>query len=213
MSASYDCSGELNASEKAICNNEELSALDELMAISYQKASEVVGWMTAKELKQSQKNWIFTRNQCESDISCIYSKYTKRLRNISSGTLNFDVRNNVTSFIYMGKPIDGKCPKDETFTDWGGCVVWSPAGANFRGFSVNKKMAFRYSFVGSNGHTCTAGGQADNINGYWSYNDDHSSCSIIIKIGADGLSLSATKKCNDYCGMRAFGGMNQSIDF
>lgn len=213
MSASFDCTLASNDTEKAICDYGELSALDDIMALTYANAPAVVGWMSVEVLRIEQREWIVERNKCGSDLNCIYGSYIDRLKQISAGVLELEVNNNITSFIYEGEPVDGLCEIDQTLSEWGQCVTLMPAGATFRGVSVAGNLAFDYFYVGSNGHMCNLSGLAAKNNNSWIFKDKYSSCELSIELDAAGLKLSPTEQCNSYCGMRAYGGIDRFIEY
>jgi len=213
LSASFDCSSVTNPTEEKICSYGELSALDQIMAKAYQRAPDIVGWISVEELREAQRNWIIQRNSCADDIGCIYKSYVDRIAEISVGTIELKANDNVTSFIYEGEPVDGICEIDQTLSDWGQCVSLMPAGASFRGFSSDGQLAFDYFYIGSNGHMCNASGLAQKSGNSWIYSDTHYDCKISISISADGLLLSPTEQCNVYCGMRAYGGIDRLIEY
>ena len=85
LAASFDCGRASTPTEHAICDYSELSALDELMGAAYQLARQSPqGWMTEDELRQSQREWIASRDRCGSDYLCIREAYTSRLKEKSS---------------------------------------------------------------------------------------------------------------------------------
>ena len=212
-SASYDCASASNETERTICDYAQLSVLDEIMAEQYSNAADFVEWMTAVELKSTQRAWINERNKCYDEYGCIFSSYVKRLKEISTGLLEIKLADNFTSFIYEGEPVDGKCEGDQALSSWEQCVTWVPAGATFEGVSVSGKMAFDYFYVGSNGHMCSVSGLALRENNSWVFNDLETSCSINISLAVEGLRLSPTEQCNLYCGMRAYGGIDRILEY
>ena len=213
VSASFDCSLASNSTEETICDYGELSALDRMMAKAYRQAPDVVGWMSAEELKKAQKKWLVQRNSCDDDLGCIYKSYIDRLKEISAASIELNANDNITSFVYEGEPVDGICKIDQTLSDWGQCVTLMPAGASFKGFSSGGLLAFDYFYIGSNGHMCNASGLAQKSGNSWMYSDTEYDCKISISIGADGLLLSPTEQCNVYCGMRAYGGSERLIEY
>ncbi len=60
--ASFDCQAARSATEQAICASPKLSALDELMAQTYERAMHALSAEGAAQLKESQRSWLrFTR--------------------------------------------------------------------------------------------------------------------------------------------------------
>lgn len=210
---SYDCASATNSTETAICDYGELSALDDIMASTYANAPAVVGWMSAEKLRTEQSSWIDERDKCGSDHACIYGSYVDRLKQITASILELEVNDNITSFIYEGEPVDGLCEIDQTLSEWGQCVTLMPAGATFRGISVDGSLAFDYSYIGSNGHMCNLSGLASKNNNSWIFEDKGSRCELSIELDTEGLKLLPTEQCNSYCGMRAYGGIDRFIEY
>ena len=74
--ASFDCSKATTETEIAICNDPELSALDERMSNAYLKAR---GSNLGEHFKQHQLNWIKTRDLCFSNAECLKNSYEEIL--------------------------------------------------------------------------------------------------------------------------------------
>lgn len=76
-SASFDCEKARTFIEQAICNNYELSTLDDSLSVAYNRALFRV--FNSQQLKINQKNWLKnTRNRC-TDESCLKRVYIKRI--------------------------------------------------------------------------------------------------------------------------------------
>jgi uncharacterized protein YecT (DUF1311 family) len=213
QAASFDCNKATTETEIAICADPELSALDELMGQAYRLAKTSADWMTPQELRNSQKAWLQQRNRCSENFDCLRSSYVQRLEEVSSGVLHINVGRNSASYVYQGEPVSGVCRSGTKLADWGECVSWFRGGLSFRGLSAAGAMAFSFVYVGANTHTCSLSGRADKVNGLWIFQDDSSTCALRIEVGAAGLSLNPTPECNNYCGMRAQGAMEQIIEY
>ena len=211
--ASFDCNKATTETEIAICNDPELSALDEVMGQAYRLAKISANWMTPQELRNSQKAWLQQRNRCGDNFDCLRNSYVQRLEEVSDGVLYINVGRNFTSYVYGGEPVSGVCPSGTKLADWGQCVSWIRGGPSFRGLSAAGTMAFSYNYVGANAHSCSLSGRADKVNGLWIFQDYSSTCALRIEVGATGLSLNPTPECNNYCGMRAQGAMEQIIEY
>ncbi|NDP63455.1 lysozyme inhibitor LprI family protein [Polaromonas sp.] len=87
---SFDCSKASRASEKAICSNVELSALDDELSTAYKKAL-----LISPEIKSSQREWIQSTRLCESNTatlnSCIKSAYSNRISILTNRTIPANV--------------------------------------------------------------------------------------------------------------------------
>ena len=73
--AGFDCAKATSVTEKAICADKELSALDSELAFVWQKIS---GFDPAA-MKSSQLQWLKLRDACGADASCLRSRYNERL--------------------------------------------------------------------------------------------------------------------------------------
>ncbi len=82
--ASFDCTKAKSDVEKAICQDDELSKLDEKLSSFY---IEILDGTFSKEeqenIKQAQRNWIKERNECKVGlIDCLVDKYKLRLTSL-----------------------------------------------------------------------------------------------------------------------------------
>ena len=82
FAASFDCTKAATKVEKMICQDTELSQLDE-------KLSEVYGsfYLITKEIKTDQRTWMKKRNTCQ-DTNCIKEAYTKRVEALTASLAN-----------------------------------------------------------------------------------------------------------------------------
>ena len=78
--ASFDCAKASTKVEHIICDNPDVSKLDEELAASYKAALQ--DQSKAESIKQSQKQWIRKRNEC-ANASCVKSIYKARLKLIA----------------------------------------------------------------------------------------------------------------------------------
>ena len=83
---SFSCNGALNSTERVICANAGLSALDREMANGFQLAvdnitSEAVGGTEAdvRKFRKEQKAFLRRRDGCGSNGACIAAAYRARL--------------------------------------------------------------------------------------------------------------------------------------
>lgn len=83
FAASFDCGLAKSNIEKTICENKNLSLLDEQLAEKYKQAKRVLDQSKHNKLLDSQRNWLSSlRNTCESNRSvdaCITELYKNRL--------------------------------------------------------------------------------------------------------------------------------------
>lgn len=73
--ASFDCSYASSPTEKAICNNQHLSRLDDLMGIIW------ADQQRSNEERNLQRVWLSKRDECLDDVNCIENQYLEQLKN------------------------------------------------------------------------------------------------------------------------------------
>jgi uncharacterized protein len=83
-SASFDCKTAKHSNEKLICQSTELSALDDKMADLFTKVSDLLGNRDHQQVKDSQKNWLKERLDCDDDFLCTKSAYSERIERLNS---------------------------------------------------------------------------------------------------------------------------------
>ena len=76
QAASFDCAKASTKIEHLICDNPEISKLDEAMAESYKEA--LKDHAHAKAIRQAQREWIKERNHCD-DAACVQHIFETRL--------------------------------------------------------------------------------------------------------------------------------------
>jgi len=81
FSASFDCKKAKSFTEKAICSDDELSALDEALALEFKET--MSRSLKSDAVKKAQLDWMKnTRDKCK-DIDCIKASYRKRIADLS----------------------------------------------------------------------------------------------------------------------------------
>ncbi len=91
--ASFDCTKTKSHIEKVICQDEELSHLDEKLDSVYKEAL-VNGTHydfytpNAKKMQQAQRQWIKKRDTCHVDVDCLVDMYRSRLSDLIHGDLD-----------------------------------------------------------------------------------------------------------------------------
>jgi uncharacterized protein len=78
QAASFDCTKAGTTVEHMICDNPEISKLDDELAKEFQKASRVVSSVNQEQFKVNQRYWLKERNQC-ADVACLREKYKERV--------------------------------------------------------------------------------------------------------------------------------------
>ena len=104
--ASFDCSKASTETEKAICNDNELGALDERLSNAYAIAKK---FGNAQLVKSEQKSWLKLRDTCGNSL-CIKNKYVGRLRELE--TFDYEYQTPIFSNINNCTEEDYRYAKD-----------------------------------------------------------------------------------------------------
>lgn len=82
---SFACTEPLNATEKAICDNNDLAAWDNSVSAAYQAALELAadtasaGPQAGQQLQREQRAWLAERNRCLADAACLQKRMRERV--------------------------------------------------------------------------------------------------------------------------------------
>ena len=211
--ASFSCEKVTAHVEHLICNDETLSDLDELMAITYSEAKENESMWQTEPLLQTQLAWIKERDSCKNE-DCVSDKYISRLVELSAESTRLQSRSAAISYIYVGEPDLSQCPESSELSSWGQCVEWIQGGANLDAVILAHGLIFNIAYVGANAHTCSLSGIAKReTDKAWRFRDDSFQCELKIKINPSSISTEANQGCNAFCGVRAAGGLTQHFAF
>ena len=94
--ASFDCSRVSSLPETTICDDPELSRLDDSLAKAYRRLRE--NTRDQERVKQEQRAWLTTRNRCP-DASCLREVYLARLSELSARPPVAEITSTVPSAI------------------------------------------------------------------------------------------------------------------
>ena len=100
--ASFDCAKAAFATEKLICNNPDISKLDEQLGASYKQALESSA--DKDSLKKSQIEWLKQQRACK-DSECLNKVYQARLAELNNVTTQKD---NLSTSVENKKPLNFK---------------------------------------------------------------------------------------------------------
>ncbi|ABC29793.1 uncharacterized protein conserved in bacteria, putative lipoprotein [Hahella chejuensis KCTC 2396] len=184
--ASFDCAKASSSVEALICEDDQLSSLDERLAAAYKQARES-GF--GKEIKFSQTLWLNnSRNLCE-DAECLLRVYDQRLdvlSKLSGLSTLFNAR------------YERLIQDDEVSPD-----IIDYLEVNSDGAGV---LQFAYESNHANGHSCTVEGEALQAkNGAYEYHDlDVGQCLFRIYLEDESLVFEDVDgACRTYyCGAR-----------
>ena len=121
--ASFNCSKASSATEKAICADPDLSALDDMMALVWENYKEKLnstfplrdGSVTADPLIipeqaiKQQRSWLSETRACEGKYQCIYDSYRGRIQSISTSTFSAKGALGNSAIRRYFKPLNDTC--------------------------------------------------------------------------------------------------------
>jgi len=106
--ASFDCARASTPTEKAICADPALSALDSDLTAAFKSALAL--WPAGNwgvYLRNEQIDWLKMRDsQCKADVACLKGEYASRITLLKRPGLK-----------YLGRYVGGKCPRDGVYVD------------------------------------------------------------------------------------------------
>lgn len=82
---SFRCSGQLNATERAICDSPTVSALDRRMAALFRERFASLNAPRQRRLRTEQLTWLDWRNTCGRSERCLQTRYQQRIADFMPG--------------------------------------------------------------------------------------------------------------------------------
>ena len=82
QAASFHCGKKVSSSEKLVCNDPELSSLDDKLAISYKRAKDVTPDTAAFE-DDRVKQWQWRQHNCKDKV-CVINWYNRRISELDA---------------------------------------------------------------------------------------------------------------------------------
>ena len=79
---SFDCRTARHADEYAICDNEELAALDVRMSNLYFAILNRLDGLARAQVHSEQVEWLGERRECGSNVRCLRNKYVQRIEQL-----------------------------------------------------------------------------------------------------------------------------------
>jgi len=80
--ASFSCAHKLSASERIVCQDAQLSALDDKLAVSYRQAKDAAVDPAAIEADRTQQ-WLWRQHNCK-DKACVADWYQRRIAELNA---------------------------------------------------------------------------------------------------------------------------------
>lgn len=77
--ASFRCWPWLNAAEKTVCRNAELSRLDDELNTEYRFGTRQLSGNARNRLRRDQRAWLKHRDRCGRSIRCLRTRYYDRI--------------------------------------------------------------------------------------------------------------------------------------
>lgn len=184
-SASFNCKKASTFIEHTICNDSELSKLDEQLASAYKKVFNSLSDKT--DLKKDQLDWLKNnRDKCMS-LECLKTSYINRVLYLT----NYDNRDSQTNAVAISS------------NDIAGLYKKGSAS-----LEVNQDLSFNYSFVNErNGNMCLIEDEKfQYINNNLIWKSPDYDCSInLSKQNSNSIELvSSGEECYSYCGHNAY---------
>jgi uncharacterized protein len=81
VAASFDCTKATSAIDRNICDVPSLSALDDALAVAYNKARQSA--LDPQRLLNEQQQWLQKRNTCGNDLGCLATSYRQRIAQLT----------------------------------------------------------------------------------------------------------------------------------
>lgn len=143
QAASFDCNKAITESEIAICNDPELSALDEGLHIAYRDIFVSNFGEAAETARAEQRNWIIERNLCGAVRSCLIDRYTKRHIDLSNS--KYDNLHEPFNGSLLPSAMNSSLTTllNSTLKDWDLVAVDSIIGASQTGLSITTAFIVR----------------------------------------------------------------------
>ena len=79
LAASFNCHRNIGLVERTICENVNLSAMDDEMAYLYFQIINDLGRHGAQEALNGQRHWLDQRNECGANEKCLVTLYRSRI--------------------------------------------------------------------------------------------------------------------------------------
>ena len=182
--ASFNCKKASTFIEHTICNDTELSKLDEELASSYKKVWNSLSDKT--DLKKDKFDWLKnTRDKCMS-LECLKTTYTDRVLYLT----NYDSKDSQVNRAVNFNDILGVYTKDEA------------------SIKVNQDLSFEYISVNElTANTCSIENEKFKVeNGNLVWNSQEADCKIqVSKSNKNNINFSSSGEgCFSYCGVSAY---------
>lgn len=175
-SASFNCKKANTFIEHTICNDAELSKLDDILATTYKETMSRVS--NKENLKNLQFTWLKNDREACKNMQCLKEQYSKRIEFLNS---YYDKQT-------FNNPFAGNYSKNDST------------------IRINNNNYFEIVSINSiNGNSCYIDGIFLLKNNMLFWKDKENDCSInIIKVNNNTIFLEIDSECSSYyCGVRA----------
>ena len=188
FSASFDCSKAKLPAEIVICNDSEISKLDEEIVKAYEAVIKKGG---SNELKESQRIWLRKRNDCGTDASCLKRLYVARISELKGKSVHWETADWKKSL--------GKWTEVETTSIYGQWLT----------IQEITDVGFKFDLNAISGaHTGEINGFAKFIQDVALFKSDENNCQLeFIPLDSESIKIETSGDCWYYGGMGiSFGG-------
>ncbi len=85
QAASFNCrSSALTYTERTICDNPQLSRMDNTMSATYFGIIRTLRGAAKRDVQQDQVAWLGTRNGCGASVACLAGEYDRHIADLRS---------------------------------------------------------------------------------------------------------------------------------
>lgn len=224
-STSFDCNKAATWVEKTICENAELSKLDEVMAIKYKKdLANEPDYEDSKAYRagviDNQRTWLtFQRNTCK-DTACLVREYKERIEEKASYGVAWDYASELSGSDLPSKNAFGEFSETPQISIYNSETArWDDAGEVTNTLSINSVANKPYLsmidgvFVFTNAHTCDiSDSKALWSQNHWVISDDQANETLELRLYPaiyKGKTQLLLRDVNNryrrlHCGMRGY---------
>lgn len=143
--ASFNCNDASTEVELTICANDRLSTLDTALNIAYRDIFKTNFDEDAERARNDQRAWLAIRDECGSDLECLFQSYTARLGELEN--INYDRRheNFNGSFALAIENLSMVEVLDQFLRDYDLLAIDSIVYLDFEGRNITSAILFQES--------------------------------------------------------------------
>lgn len=142
--ASFDCSKATTQGEKLICDDEQLSLQDDLLAKAYEAALSLS--KNVDEQKAKQRQWLKSVRKACTDTTCLSMAYSKRISELKEITLPENdpkvCGGDIKKVLDLAHVVDGKIPETARSQSYG---KTNDGSLNYGGYWLRTDISLLYA--------------------------------------------------------------------